>query len=144
MSNFRRIMRNLRLTPLISCFGRTTAKQVALLIAILSGSMALSAADADVVDVNVRALGENRYSIDVTVLHADTGWDHYANGWDVLDENGKVLGTRELLHPHVNEQPFTRSLTITLDPNITRITLRATDSVHGHEGKTITVDISDS
>lgn len=48
--------------------------------------------------------------VSVTLSHPDTGWDHYADGWRIEDQNGTVLGTRELLHPHVNEQPFERSL----------------------------------
>ena len=43
----------------------------------------------------------------VTVQHADTGWDHYADAWEVLAPDGTVLGTRTLLHPHTDEQPFT-------------------------------------
>lgn len=50
------------------------------------------------------------YTFNVTLKHPDTGWDHYADGWRVLTADGTVLGTRELLHPHVDEQPFTRSL----------------------------------
>lgn len=50
--------------------------------------------------------------VSVTLAHPDTGWDHYADGWRIETENGKVVGTRELLHPHVEEQPFTRSLTV--------------------------------
>ncbi len=50
------------------------------------------------------------WTISVTVAHADTGWDHYADGWEVLDDSGNVLGFRKLHHPHVEEQPFTRSL----------------------------------
>ncbi len=50
--------------------------------------------------------------VSVTLAHPDTGWDHYADGWRVETEDGTVLGTRELLHPHVEEQPFTRSLTV--------------------------------
>ena len=50
--------------------------------------------------------------VSVTLAHPDTGWDHYADGWRVETEDGTVVGTRELLHPHVEEQPFTRSLTI--------------------------------
>lgn len=46
----------------------------------------------------------------VTLSHGDTGWDDYADGWRVLTPEGEVLGTRVLAHPHVNEQPFTRSL----------------------------------
>lgn len=46
---------------------------------------------------------------DVTLSHDDTGWDHYADGWRVELADGTVLGTRVLAHPHVNEQPFTRS-----------------------------------
>lgn len=47
----------------------------------------------------------------VTLSHADTGWDDYADGWRILLEDATEVGYRELLHPHVNEQPFTRSLT---------------------------------
>jgi len=47
---------------------------------------------------------------DVTLKHADTGWEHYTDGWRLVDEQGNVLGNRVLYHPHVNEQPFTRSL----------------------------------
>lgn len=50
------------------------------------------------------------WRISVTLSHPDTGWDHYADGWRVLDMDGNPLGLRELVHPHVNEQPFTRSL----------------------------------
>ena len=48
--------------------------------------------------------------VSVTLSHPDTGWDHYADGWEVLDAAGNSLGLRTLLHPHVTEQPFTRSL----------------------------------
>lgn len=50
------------------------------------------------------------WSFSVTLSHGDTGWDDYADGWRVVTADGQVLGTRELLHPHVSEQPFTRSL----------------------------------
>lgn len=52
----------------------------------------------------------NSWRVDVTLRHGDTGWDHYADGWEVVDAQGRRLGYRKLLHPHVNEQPFTRSL----------------------------------
>lgn len=50
------------------------------------------------------------WNFHVTISHPDTGWDHYADGWEVLDTQGQRLGYRELMHPHVDEQPFTRSL----------------------------------
>ncbi len=56
-----------------------------------------------------RAVGAE-WTVDVTLSHGDTGWDDYADGWRIEDASGAVLGTRELLHPHVTEQPFTRSL----------------------------------
>lgn len=51
------------------------------------------------------------WTFSVTLSHADTGWDDYADGWRILLEDATEVGYRELLHPHVNEQPFTRSLT---------------------------------
>lgn len=49
------------------------------------------------------------WRVSVTLSHPDTGWDHYADGWRVEDASGRVLATRVLVHPHVQEQPFTRS-----------------------------------
>jgi len=42
---------------------------------------------------------------DVTIRHADEGWEHFANGWKIYSSAGEVLGYRALAHPHVNEQP---------------------------------------
>lgn len=46
----------------------------------------------------------------VTLSHPDSGWEHYADGWEVQDTDGNRLGYRLLAHPHEHEQPFTRSL----------------------------------
>ena len=104
-------------------------------------SSRLFAGEADVLEVKIHPLGDNRYAIDATVQHADTGWDHYANAWEVLDEKDAVLGKRVLLHPHVGEQPFTRSHTVTIPQTVKTITVRALDSVHGAGGKTVTIDV---
>ncbi len=82
------------------------------------------------------------WRVDVTLEHPDTGWDHYADGWEVLDADGKRIGYRLLHHPHVNEQPFTRSLTnLDLPDGTRRINIRAHCSVDGWGDKTFRVDI---
>lgn len=101
----------------------------------------VSAGEADVLAVEIIHRGGDRYLINTTVQHADTGWDHYANAWEVLDENGNSLGKRVLLHPHVDEQPFTRSHTLSIPVNVEQVTVRAVDSVHGTGGKTVTVAV---
>ena len=71
-------------------------------------------------------------TVSVTISHPDTGWDHYADGWEVLDAAGNSLGIRELLHPHVNEQPFTRSLSgVSIPADATAIYVRARCNVDG-------------
>lgn len=76
----------------------------------------------------------------VTVRHDDAGWDHYANRWEVLTPDGEVIATRVLGHPHVNEQPFTRSLGgIVIPPGLNTVVVRAHDSVHGYGGEEVTV-----
>lgn len=99
------------------------------------------AGEADVVDVRIEAMGEGRYRIDTSVLHADAGWDHYANRWDVLAPDGTVLGSRELAHPHENEQPFTRSLTLQIPEDVAEVTIRANDSVHELGGSEMTIAV---
>lgn len=100
------------------------------------------AGEADVLDVQVRNTGERVYKFDVTVLHKDTGWEHYANKWDVIDEKGEILGTRILHHPHVDEQPFTRSLSgVNIPKNIKKVVIRAHDSVHKYGGEVVSVQL---
>jgi hypothetical protein len=97
---------------------------------------------ADVVDARARASAQGVYTFTVTVQHADTGWDHYADKWEVLAPDGTVLGTRVLHHPHVDEQPFTRSLSgVTVPPGSVQVSIRAHDSVHGWGGKTFTLTL---
>jgi hypothetical protein len=68
------------------------------------------AGDASVVDVKVTTNGDGTYAFSTTVIHKDTGWEHYADKWEVLGLDGKLIAERVLYHPHVDEQPFTRSL----------------------------------
>lgn len=96
------------------------------------------AGEADVVDVAVRKDSDVTFRFDVTVRHADTGWKHYADKWEVLSPDGKtVLGVRTLFHPHENEQPFTRSLSgVRVPAEFNEVMVRAHDSVHGFGGAT--------
>ncbi len=65
------------------------------------------AGEADVIAVRDIAGGNGTFTFHVTVKHADTGWDHYAEKWDVVGPDGQIPGIRVLYHPHVEEQPFT-------------------------------------
>ena len=99
------------------------------------------AGEADVVGVKTLKTGDT-WRFDVTVQHADSGWDHYADGWGVYTTDGQRLGYRELLHPHENEQPFTRSLNgVRIPDGVTRVVIRAHDSVHGDGGREVAVDL---
>lgn len=100
------------------------------------------AGEADVVKVDAKKAGNNTYHFNVTVSHADTGWDHYADKWDVVSKDGVVYGTRILHHPHVGEQPFTRSLSgVGIPEGVKTVTVRAHDSVHKYGGKVVSVDL---
>lgn len=68
------------------------------------------AADDAVIEAAKAQQTGSGWSFSVTLSHGDTGWDDYADGWRVVAEDGTELGLRVLHHPHVEEQPFTRSL----------------------------------
>jgi len=101
----------------------------------------VSAGEADVLEVKVQHNGGDSFQLITTVKHDDTGWKHYANAWEVLDMQGNIIGTRVLHHPHVDEQPFTRSLRLNIPAGIKQVQVRAIDSVHASGGKTVVVDL---
>ena len=97
------------------------------------------AGEADVLAVEVTAAAEG-WRITATVRHADAGWEHYADRFEVTTPAGVILAVRTLHHPHVDEQPFTRSLSSVVVPEgLERVVVRARDSVHGYGGETVTV-----
>lgn len=102
-----------------------------LALALASPAAAVQADPPRIVDVKVRDSGMG-WEIAVTLEHPDTGWDHYASGWEVLDEAGNRLAYRPLQHPHVSEQPFTRALHSVMVPDGTRtVYIRAFCSRNG-------------
>lgn len=103
-------------------------------------SNALTANEVQIVDVKVYCKVDCRFS--VTLQHEDTGWEHYANQWDVVTLDNEVIGTRVLYHPHVDEQPFTRSLSgVSVPKSISQVKIRAKDLKHGYASQEYLVNI---
>ncbi len=117
-------------------------KYMGLCVLLLSAAVPAWAGEADVLAVESAGLGGGKWRFNVTVGHADSGWDHYADKWDVVAPDGSLLGTRVLLHPHETEQPFTRSLGgVAIPAEVEGVTLRAHDSRHGYGGAEVTVEL---
>jgi hypothetical protein len=106
-------------------------------------------ANADVEFVRAVQSSDGSWTFHVTVRHPDTGWEDYADGWDIVVPDGQVLKsgaaekfTRLLLHPHENEQPFTRSQSSIVVPDgVTILVVRAHDLIDGFGGRQISVDL---
>ena len=107
-------------------------------------------ANADVEFVRAIQNAAGSWTFHVTVRHPDTGWEDYADGWDVVMADGSVLKrvaedlfTRLLLHPHESEQPFTRSQSgLVIPEGINQVTVRAHDLVDGFGGQEVVVDLN--
>ena len=85
---------------------------------------------------------DGTWCFNTTVRHNDEGWEHYADGWEVTDLEGKQLGFRLLLHPHETEQPFTRSLCgVKIPVDVTKVVVRARCKVHGYGGKAVLIEL---
>jgi hypothetical protein len=97
---------------------------------------------ADVIAAEATPQGGGAWAFEVTVRSADTGWEKYADAWEVAGPDGTVYGVRVLTHPHVDEQPFTRSLAgVEIPSGVRSVTVRARDSVAGFCGETATVEV---
>ncbi|MCP8687276.1 hypothetical protein [Marinobacterium sedimentorum] len=111
----------------------------------IAGLNVAQAGEVEILGAQFQHSGANRWSVSVTLQHRDSGWDHYADHWRVVDEAGAVLGDRVLLHPHVDEQPFTRSLSgIRVPDGSSRLFIEAHDKVHGWSAKRLGVDLAEA
>ena len=112
-------------------------------VALILLNMVFAIAGANEVNiVNVKVQCRVDCTFSVTLEHADTGWEHYANQWDVVTLDGKLLKSRVLYHPHVDEQPFTRSLSgVSIPKEIKQVKIRAKDLKHGYSKQEFLVDL---
>jgi hypothetical protein len=103
------------------------------LIAILASSCSLFANEVKVVNVKVNCSESKVCTFNVTLEHKDTGWKHFANKWEIYTVDNKLIATRTLHHPHVKEQPFTRSLSgIKIPKGVKKVIIKGHDLVHGY------------
>jgi hypothetical protein len=101
------------------------------------------AGDVKILAADFHNSGGSSWSVNVTLKHGDTGWDHYADNWRVIDGEGNILGDRVLYHPHVDEQPFTRGLDgVKVPEGTTTVYIEAHDKVHGWSQNRLMVDLS--
>lgn len=122
-----------RNNPLVFCF-----------VAVLMVFQSAHADEVQIVSADFQQAGNGSWSVDIGLLHSDSGWDHYADIWRILDEHGAILGERVLLHPHVNEQPFVRGTSGVEIPEDTTVYVVARDSVHGWSSNPLEVDLSEA
>jgi hypothetical protein len=108
------------------------------------------AGEADITEVKAKRSRDGTFRFDVTVKSKDTGWDYYAERFEILAPDGKILGTRVLLHPHEDEQPFTRDIdSVKIPAGITEVKVRALMKRKGktenekHDGAAVTLRVSD-
>lgn len=114
-------------------------------VALIAAMMQVPARADDVVILatEFRSTGEGLWLVHVTLRHGDTGWEHYGDAWRVVDGDGNVLGERVLHHPHVEEQPFTRSLgNLRIPAGTPVVYIEAHDSVHGWSPQRLPVDLT--
>lgn len=106
--------------------------------------------NADVTYVRAVRTSDGTWTFYVTIEYPDVGWNDYADGWNVVTSDGIIIKpdpdrqfTRTLLHPHVDEQPFTRSQSgIDIPPGVSEITVRAHDLVDGFGGMEVIIDLT--
>ena len=108
----------------------------------LASTAIAQANEVEIVDVKIHQAEDKTWTFAVTLKHEDAGWDHYANEWQVIAPDDKILATRTLYHPHVDEQPFTRNTSgVKIPEDITTVRIIARDTVHGHSKTAMQVDL---
>lgn len=112
-----------------------------ILIATLATAVPALGSPSDVINAKAEKSGET-WTVSATIRHADTGWDHYADRFVIVAPDGTVLAIRTLAHPHVNEQPFTRSVSgVTIPDDVDYVSVRADDNTDDTSGEAFRIDL---
>jgi len=115
-----------------------------MLAAVTSFSQVAQANEVEILNVYMQET-DSGWRAEVTLKHADANWEHYADAWRIVDGNGHLYKTRVLFHPHINEQPFTRSLSnIKIPADKPIIYVEAHDKKHGWSKQRVMVDLTRS
>lgn len=78
----------------------------------------------------------------LTVRSDDISATEFGDSWELRTLDGDVLATRVLAHEHINEQPFTRSMSgIVIPEGITTVLGVAHHSVGGYCGETLEIQL---
>lgn len=95
----------------------------------------------DVVDAELTPDGED-WRLSATLSSPYDSPERYADAFRAVAPDGTVLGVRELLHDHADEQPFTRSLNgLVIPEDVQTVTVEGRDLEHGWGGDTVTVTV---
>lgn len=96
----------------------------------------------DVLEVRLEPTGDRTYDVFVTLSSPYDTPQRYADGWQVADPGGNVLGTHTLLHDHAAEQPFTRvQRGLVIAQGIDEVTVQGRDQANGFGGLSLTVAV---
>ena len=63
----------------------------AVLIVLLWSTGSVQADQPQVIAAEASPNGDGSYTVSATIRHGDTGWDHYADNFEVLGPDGTVL-----------------------------------------------------
>ena len=124
------------------------------MVALLQDAQAGPAAAGDAPNVDVQFVRARLtdsedggvWAFDVTVEHPDTGWEDYTDGWHVETSDGRILGTRILLHPHVRTNSLSRAAwaMYVAPEGTTEIRIRPHDLVSGYGAATKAIPLGDA
>lgn len=123
---------------------RTICAAIAAMFLLFASSLAV-AGEADVIAARATRSPDNTWKFEVTIRSNDKDSNYYCDRFEIVSSSGGVLGARELEHPHVDEQPFTRELRGVKIPLglVHSVLVRAHHSVRGYGGATLKVRLPD-
>ena len=99
----------------------------------------------DVIRVDITRDADGTHTIAATVSSPYETVDHFVNAITVQAPAGEELARLDLVEAHVDQQPFTETLTgVEIEPSMTEVVVRGHDSINGWCGLTIRADVPDA